>query len=184
MVKRKTERDDPEPPKLVAEKVLRRLAALDLEMRNLDAFCVLLKDLNARLIAEKPVVEGLHANAIRMVRAGILRAALGSVMACLDPTDQNRGNRASVGGILGLLKDAEFATTTRPAKTTLADGSVHDISVITIKTISVDGRVLHDVDAGVADNEAAPILLGLGALNRLGPYTIGDGRIVFTGEPA
>jgi gag-polyprotein putative aspartyl protease len=82
-----------------------------------------------------------------------------------------------------LLKDGS-ATTTRPAKTTLADGSVHDISVITIKTISVDGRVLHDVDAGVADREAAPILLGLGALNRLGPYTIGDGRIVFTGQPA
>jgi predicted aspartyl protease len=69
-------------------------------------------------------------------------------------------------------------------KTTLADGSSHDISVITVKTISVDGRVLHDVEAGVNESEKAPILLGLGALNRLGPYTIGDGRIVFTGEPA
>jgi hypothetical protein len=108
MVKRKTERYDPEPPKLVAEKVLRRLTALDVEMRNLNAFCVLLKELNARLIAEKPVVEGPHANAVRMVRAGILRAALGSVMACLDPTDQKRGNRASVGGILGLLEDTGF----------------------------------------------------------------------------
>jgi hypothetical protein len=76
------------------------------------------------------------------------------------------------------------ATGSQPMKTTLADGSTHGISVITIKTISVDGRVLHDVDAGVGESEKAPILLGLGALNRLGPYTIGDGRIVFTGEPA
>jgi hypothetical protein len=75
------------------------------------------------------------------------------------------------------------ATRTQPMKTTLADGSTHGISVITIKTVSVDGRVLHDVDAGVGESEKAPILLGLGALNRLGPYTIGDGRIVFTGEP-
>jgi hypothetical protein len=90
----------PEP--LVTEKVLRRLTALDREVRNLDAFCALLKDLNVRLVAEKTVVKAPHANVIVMVRAGILRAAIGTVMACLDPAE--RGNRASVGGILGLLE--------------------------------------------------------------------------------
>ena len=74
-------------------------------MRNLDAFCALLKDLNARLVAAEPDVEEPHAYAIRMVRAGILRAAIGTVMACLE---RSGGDRASVGEILGLLKD--FAT--------------------------------------------------------------------------
>jgi hypothetical protein len=100
-------KEDEAEPKLVAEKVLIRLTALNLEMRNLDAFCALLKDLNGRLVAEEPVVREPHAHTIAMVRAGILRAALGSVMACLDPADQKRGgNRASVGEVLGLLKGA------------------------------------------------------------------------------
>jgi hypothetical protein len=102
MSKPRTKWDDAE---LVAKKVLVRLTALDLAMRNLHAFCALLKDLNARLVADETVVEEPHAYAIRMVRAGILRAAIGTVMACLDPADQKRGNRASVGEIFGLLKD-------------------------------------------------------------------------------
>ena len=65
---------------------------------------------------------------------------------------------------------------------TLADGSTHDIGVIMIKAITVDGRTLHDVEAGVSPSDTAPILLGLGALNRLGPYSIEEGRLVFTGE--
>ena len=105
MSKPRTKRDNAEPPKLVAKKVLVRLTALDLAMRNLGAFCALLKDLNARLVDDEPVVEEPHAYAIRMVRAGILRAAIGTVVACLDPADQKRGNRASVGEIFCLLKD-------------------------------------------------------------------------------
>jgi hypothetical protein len=105
MSKPRTKRDNAEPPKLVAKKVLVRLTALDLAMRNLGAFCALLKDLNARLVDDEPVVEEPHAYAVRMVRAGILRAAIGTVMACLDPADQKRGNRASVGEIFGLLND-------------------------------------------------------------------------------
>lgn len=72
----------------------------------------------------------------------------------------------------------------RAGKTTsiLADGSAHDVDVILIKAINVEGRVLQDVEAAVAPSNGAPILLGLGALNRLGPYTITDGRIVFTND--
>ena len=103
MSKPRIKRDDAEPPKIVAKKELVRLAALDLAMSNLVAFCALLKDLNARLVGDEPVVQEPHAYAIRMVRAGILRAAIGTVMACLDPADQKRGNRASVGEIFSLL---------------------------------------------------------------------------------
>ena len=40
-----------------------------------------------------------HVSAIYMVRAAILRAAIGTIMSCLDPADR-RGNRASVGEIV------------------------------------------------------------------------------------
>jgi predicted aspartyl protease len=63
----------------------------------------------------------------------------------------------------------------------LADGSTHDVDVVMIQSIAVDGRTLHNVEASVSPSDTAPILLGLGALNRLGPYTITDGRLVFTG---
>jgi hypothetical protein len=45
-----------------------------------------------------------------------------------------------------------------------------------------DGRVLTDVEASVAPSQIAPILLGLGALNRLGAFKIEEGRLVFAGE--
>ena len=48
-----------------------------------------------------------------MARAGILRAAIGSVMACLDPTDR-RGNRASVGQILEMLRNDEAVVAVFP----------------------------------------------------------------------
>jgi hypothetical protein len=83
-----------------ANEVIDRLFALDDAIANAHAFCALLKDLNARDIsAEKP-----HIAAMLMVRAGILRAAIGTIMACLDPKDW-RGNRASVGQILDAFKD-------------------------------------------------------------------------------
>jgi hypothetical protein len=72
-------------------------------MANVDAFCALLKDLNARPIVTEP-----RAFAIAMVRAGILCGAIGAVMACLDPADR-RGNRASIGQILETLKDTTLA---------------------------------------------------------------------------
>jgi predicted aspartyl protease len=65
----------------------------------------------------------------------------------------------------------------RAGKTTsmLADGSQHDVDVIMIKAINVEGRVLQDVEASVSPGDSAPILLGLGALNRLGPFKIEEG---------
>ena len=58
------------------------------------------------------------------------------------------------------------------------------VNVIVINQITVDGRVLQDVVAAVAPSQIAPTLLGLGALNRLGQYSINNGRIVFaTDQP-
>jgi predicted aspartyl protease len=52
---------------------------------------------------------------------------------------------------------------------------------VVIDYITVDGRHLRDVVAAIAPN-GAPILLGLGALNRLGDYHIADSKLVFTGS--
>ena len=86
-----------------ANRVLHRLDVLDDAMANVDAFWALLKDLNAR---DQSIVKFPHSAAIHMVRAGILRRD-GTIMACLDPEDW-RGNRASIGQILGVLKDTEL----------------------------------------------------------------------------
>jgi hypothetical protein len=64
------------------------------------------------------------------------------------------------------------------SETTFADGITHDVDIILIKTITVDGRVLHDVEASVVSRDAT-VLPGLGALNRLGPFKIENGAIVF-----
>jgi hypothetical protein len=87
-----------------ADEVIERLIVLDAAIANAHAFCALLKDLNARdLSPEKQP----HIDAALMVRAGILRAAIGTVIACLDPKDW-RDNRASIGQILEALKDTAF----------------------------------------------------------------------------
>ena len=87
-----------------ANDVIDRLFALDETVTNARAFCSLLEDLHARDLS---VVQEPHVAVITMVRAGILRAAIGTVMACLDRED-SRGNRASVGQILDLLRDADL----------------------------------------------------------------------------
>jgi gag-polyprotein putative aspartyl protease len=67
----------------------------------------------------------------------------------------------------------------------LADGQTQEVDVVLIKSITVVGRTLDTVEASVAPSNTAPILLGLGALNRLGTFKIEEGRLVFTdGQPA
>ena len=90
-----------------ANEGIERLFALDDAIANVRAFRALLEDLHARDLS---VVKEPHISAITMVRAGILRSAIGGVMACLDPKDR-RGNRASVGQILDMLKDAKLVET-------------------------------------------------------------------------
>jgi hypothetical protein len=80
-----------------------------------------------------------------------------------------------------LLVGQHRAARTTSAKSTLADGSTQDTRVVVIDYIKVDGRHLRDVVAAIAPN-GAPVLLGLGALNRLGDYHIADSKLVFTGS--
>ena len=82
-----------------ANKVIERLIVLDAATANACAFCALLKDLNARDLS---VEKQPHIDATLMVRAGILRAAIGTVIACLDTKGSDR---ASVEQIIQLLKD-------------------------------------------------------------------------------
>jgi hypothetical protein len=102
------------------DEVLDPLSDVADAMINVDAFCALLSDLHER---DLPNVEKSHGVAIRMVRAGILRAAIGTVMACLEPRDPQRINRVSVGQILGTLSDPAladlFATVGRGSTTAL-----------------------------------------------------------------
>jgi predicted aspartyl protease len=74
---------------------------------------------------------------------------------------------------------------TRAGQTTaiLADGSKRDVAVIMIKSITVDGRTIEGVEATVSPGDGAMILLGLGALNRLGKFSIDNGKIVFAAGP-
>jgi len=89
-----------------ANDVIDRLEALDKTVINASAFRILLEDLHARDLTQ---VAEPHVASITMVRAGILRAALGSVMSCLDRADP-RGNRASIGQILERLNDSALVT--------------------------------------------------------------------------
>jgi hypothetical protein len=63
---------------------------------------------------------------------------------------------------------------------TLADGSSKDVEIIMIRTIDVEGHVLHEVEAAVSESAFAPTLLGLGALKRIGKFNIANGRITFS----
>jgi predicted aspartyl protease len=75
-----------------------------------------------------------------------------------------------------------LAERTGAATSILADGREQSVEMIVIKQITVEGRTLSNVAASVAPSDNAPILLGLGALTKLGPYSIQEGRLVFTGE--
>ncbi len=80
-----------------------RIRALDEKAAaNARAFRALLEDLNGRTGTKK--VYDPHKTAIEMVRAGILRGAVGTLMTCLDGPDK-RDNRASIGQILTLLEE-------------------------------------------------------------------------------
>jgi hypothetical protein len=87
-----------------ANEVIERLFALDEAVSNARAFRALLEDLHARDLS---AVKEPHVTAITMVRAGLLRSAIATVMACLDPADR-RGNRASVGQLVDMLKDGRL----------------------------------------------------------------------------
>jgi hypothetical protein len=88
-----------------ANDVLKRADLLDDAVAELHGYRSLLEDLNCRSPVKVPREQ---VRAIRMVRAAILRSAIGLAVAILDPTDR-RGNRASLGHIIKLLDDKPVA---------------------------------------------------------------------------
>jgi hypothetical protein len=108
-----------------ANEVLDRLFALDEALANARAFRATLEDLHGRDLS---VVKEPHIAAIAMVRAGTLRAMIGTIMACLDRSDR-RGNRASVGQILDMLDDAELVAVF-PESATAAKSQVESLQQV------------------------------------------------------
>ncbi len=82
----------------LANNIIGRLHPLDETIANARGFRALLQDLHAR---ELSTVQEPHVTAIHVVRAGILRAAIGTIMAAVD----KRGDdRASIGQIIHMLE--------------------------------------------------------------------------------
>jgi len=82
----------------LANDIMDRLRPLDEMIANARSFRALLEDLHGR---ELSAVKEPHISAINMVRAAILRAAIGAIMAAVD----KRGDdRASIGQIIHMLE--------------------------------------------------------------------------------
>jgi hypothetical protein len=110
-----------------ANEIIGRLFALNDEVANGRAFRALLEDLHARDLS---VVKEPHIAAITVVRAGILRALISSVMACLDRGDWRR-NRASIGQILDLLLEhTEVAALFKTGTTALQRASDEYVDLV------------------------------------------------------
>ena len=81
--------------------------------------------------------------------------------------------------IAKVLLEKNLAFRAGVSQSVLADGSTSDIEIIMIRTVTVNGHTLTNVETAVSPNSNAMVLFGLGALNQLGPYSIVDGKIVF-----
>ena len=60
----------------------------------------------------------------------------------------------------------------------VADGSVVDHTIITLKTIQIGDKVLNNVEAVVIHGQDAPLLFGQSALRRLGKYSISGNKLI------
>jgi len=129
-----------------ANEIIERLFALDDAIANARGLRALLEDLHARDLS---IVLEPHVAAIAMVRAGILRAAVSVVIACLDPKDR-RGNRASVGQILDMLRDAKLVAVFPEAGTSPDSGAEvlrqvrHDYGVLVEDDLFKRGKRLRN----------------------------------------
>jgi len=69
-----------------------------------------------------------------------------------------------------LVRDGH-ATSGQPETVTLADGSSHTVPTLTINTVTVGTHRVSDVHATVSSDNA-PMLLGMGVLNRIGRFSV------------
>jgi hypothetical protein len=90
-----------------------RIRAMDAKAAsNARAFRSLLEGLNGRT-GSKTVYDP-HKTAIEIVRAAILRGAVGALMSCLDGPDK-RDNRASIGQILVIMEEPGVSAVWQPS---------------------------------------------------------------------
>ena len=59
----------------------------------------------------------------------------------------------------------------------VADGRIVDQMTITLNTVEIGDKILHNVEASVVSGQAAPLLLGQSALKKLGPITIAGDKL-------
>jgi hypothetical protein len=126
-----------------ANEVIERVFILDETVSNALAFRSLLEELHRRDLGS---VDEPHVISIQMVRAAVLRAAIGTTMACLDPSDR-RGNRASVGQILEMLKDTAVVAVfpaLGAAQELALNEARHAYSVLTERDLFERGRRLRN----------------------------------------
>jgi hypothetical protein len=119
------------------EFLTRRLFAANATVRDARSFRALLENLHAR---DLRIVTGVNAGAVVMVRAGILRSVIGTVMSVLDPADEKRGNRASIGQMLKILKqDPDVAAMlTKASSKRTATPTVASITALYTKLVRSD----------------------------------------------
>jgi aspartyl protease family protein len=63
-----------------------------------------------------------------------------------------------------------------------ADGSIHEGTVVVLKTVEIGNRKLNKVRASIVDNLEAPLLLGQSALSKFGKISINYTRNEITFE--
>jgi aspartyl protease family protein len=64
----------------------------------------------------------------------------------------------------------------------IADGSIREGAVIVLRQVQIGNCELHDVQASIIDNAAAPLLLGQSALAKFGKISIDYNRNEITFE--
>jgi predicted aspartyl protease len=127
----------------------------------------------------KPGPMGSPAVAVDMVR---VQVDLGGGTMVEALVDTGASWPMSLPAFLADKLVAKNLATRRPkskARVAYADGSRHELDAISIKRVVVNGRALENVLASVVPSSQAPVLLGLGALNRLGAFSIDNGKLVF-----
>jgi hypothetical protein len=136
-----------------ANEIIERLRVLDVEIANARSLRVLLEDLHKRNL---PGVEEPHVTAIRMVRAGILRALISSVMACLERGDR-RDNRASIGQLFAMLENAQVVAefVAKPRTATLQEAKAKYATLVKSELFD-RGRTFRDAVVAHKLNTAPP----------------------------
>jgi hypothetical protein len=126
---------DPAVHERANEVLTRHLFPANATIRDARAFRALLENLHA---CDLRAVTGINAGAVVMVRARILRSVIGTVISVLDPADW-RGNRASVGEILKILRQEPEVAAMLTAASSKRTGAPTIASITALYTGLVNG---------------------------------------------